>query len=415
MKNWMCHWLGMHQHSTAPENSGRELDDRETDEQGCSSMNAVVSTPSEVHDDGVEVDTMDNELEELESMVNASVPRKVFSLSRRGAPDFLPPAPETLDRLTSSVEFDEDKADLRALEDFMRDCDRTEKKFSDIQAHANRDEWSYPESIQKTPNMPDAFFLQRPSPLNDVKELIRLVRGDLARMLAEVQLIESTGRSLEEEDISVIHSVFFAIHDQMTPLSSESVNLKMAAMRLDLQAMEVQVEKFRDMAQQCRDIVETMRYGYHVSRTAYRVALKTADALFDAYQREICKSYVDPQDLSAANLPAGIRTRLEERGCHTIKDLALMSNEQILSIPEIGPVRRERIRKFFQNNNLPALCTAMLPIHEIVGLDWRSVAERNESKDHQWMAPKCYGNMVFEARMDGQSTFIYTSEVLSSQ
>jgi hypothetical protein len=439
VKNWMCYWLGVPRHSAAGGDDEQQVGNAHVNEQD----GKVISRPNTFSELSHEIDMgksendslSDSELEEMERLldsesqnsevgdvvkelndfVNSS--QKVFSFPDRQISDYLPPSPATMDRLTSMT-MSEDRSDMqisRDIDDFMDNCSEAEKRFSDIQKQANQGGWSYSGNINGTPTIPKSFPVQKTSQPTEVKDTIQSVRTDLARILAKIKLVESTGGTVDESDMSVMISVFSALHEQLTPLSCESVDLKMAAMRLDLQAMEVQMEKFRDLAQQCRDVVDTMRHGYHISRTAYQVALKAADNLFDAYQGLIRKAYTDPQDLDSVcrsvHLPVCIRTSMAMRGCNTIGDLALMTNEEILSIPGIGPVRLERIRRFFLNKDLPALCIAILPIHTAAGFDYNSVGQRNSIKDYRWMAPKCYGEMTFEINKYGSYPYIYMAEI----
>lgn len=430
VNNWITRFLGAPGHSATGE-------DKEQDGQEISRPNTFSELSHEIDIGGkAEEDLLsESDLEELNHFLNSdpqnsevgdvakeldgleNSSQKVFSFPDRQISDYLPPFPPTMDRLTSMT-MSEDRTDmqiLRDVDDFMDKCSEAEKSLSDIQKQANQEGWSYSGGINDTPTIPKSFPVQKPSQPTEVMDVIQSVRMDLAQILAKIKLVESTGRTIDESDMSVMISVFSALHDQLTPLSSESVDLKMAAMRLDLQAMEVQMEKFRDLTQQCRDVVDTMRHGYHISRTAYQVALKAADNLFDAYQSLMRKAYTDPQGLDSAfrsmNLPVRIRTSMAMQGCNTIRDLAFMTNEQILSIPGIGPVRLERIRQFFRNKNLPALCIAILPIHTAAGFDYNSVGQRNSIKDYRWMAPKCYGEMTFEINKYGSYPYIYMAEI----
>ena len=322
----------------------------------------------------------------------------------------VPRKPDTIDVLANRICEDAgDGIARRSLEEFLDSCCKTEASLSGIHDQAKADKWSYPESITSTPTLPDPVPFRESMASCKVKDVIRKLRGELARTMAGINLVEAAGRTIDEKDLQAMMTAFTALLGYLTPLSSENaVNLKMASMRLDIQVMEFQVSKYRDIAQKCRDIVDSMRHGYHVSRTAHQVALKTADALYDAYVSEIRKLYTTPMALISTDLPKGLCTILEKGGCKTVEDLALLTEEKIHSINGVGHARLGVIREFFRRHNLPALS---LSVPAFAGLGWRSVANRNETGNYRWRAPKCYGNLVFVAAMDGWSSSVFMTHL----
>jgi hypothetical protein len=325
----------------------------------------------------------------------------------------VPRKPDNMDVLANRICEDAgDGKARRSLEEFLDSCRKTEASLSGIHDQTKADKWSYPESITRTPTLPDPVPFREPMASCKVKDVIRKLRGELARTMAGINLVEAAGRTIDEKDLHAMTTAFTALLGYVTPLSSENaVNLEMASMRLDVQVMEVQVSKYRDIAQKCRDIVDSMRHGYHVSRTAHQVALKTADALYDAYLREIRKPYTTPMALTSTDLPKGLCAILEKGGCKTVEDLALLSEEKIRSIHDVGHVRLGVIRDFFRRHNLPALSLSIPTFAGVTLLDWRSVNYRNEAGNYRWRAPKCYGNLVFEAAMNGRSSSVFLTHL----
>lgn len=344
---------------------------------------------------------------------NELTPEKVFEVCGNILPVDTLREPDDLDALANKVpEVDADRTARLSLENFISQCDRIEERLEEIAEVAKRDVWSYPESISGTPNLPDEIpqRIMREEPVTGIKPILQKLRGELSRTLANIKVLEDAGREIDTNDLKVMVSAFSSWITCLSPLSVEEANnLKIAVMRIELQSMEVQVSKYRDIAQKCRNVLEDMRTGYHVSRTAYQVALKTADAFFDIYQRNMHFVYSEPVYIDSTDLPKNIRDSLIKAGYQTVGKLASLTAEEILNVSGIGPSKLQLIYDFFTKNHLPALSKDMPDIRSLALTDWRSVNERNQQNPYLWAAPKCYGNMIFRSKMDGVHSSIMVS------
>lgn len=321
-----------------------------------------------------------------------------------------PREPENIDRLAARVTDGAYPDFLTETENFIKNASRLENRLSDIQEQVKQGRWSYPGSVASTPEIPEPVLVHKPvrAGRQELKDIVHKLRGELARIVAEMTLLEENGVTVDDGDMQVMMTAFSAFSEHLDPLSSEdAASLKMASMRLNLKAMEVQVAKYQDAAQQCRDIVDTMRRGFQISRTAHQVSLRAANELYEAHLHNIRHAYPESVKLADSGLPKGLCTRLKNGGCDTLESLALLSADDILAINEIGPGSLEKICNFFVRKNLPALSLVTRHIADVVPMNWRSVNSRNQDVNYRWEVPKCYGNLFLAACMDGRSSSVF--------
>lgn len=157
------------------------------------------------------------------------------------------------------------------------------------------------------------------------------------------------------------------------------------AICLELQKLQASYDQLLQHSITQKYRIESFKKHACVSRSAHTAALKSADEAYQVMHHYISTTDRYAEGLELPGMPERLRKIIQEKFT-TLRQFALATEAQLMTIHGIGQVSVNQIREWFMSQGLLALC--LVHQHTVPFMQSVSHCPHNENPNYRWQLPK---------------------------